>query len=48
MAAGRKGDVRVVTLNLWQRYGSWADRRSVVINGLRASNPMLQHFTRTE
>ena len=39
MAAGRKGDVRVVTLNLWQRYGSWADRRSVLINGLRALEP---------
>lgn len=40
----RRGDVRVVTLNLWQRYGAWPDRRSVLINGLRALQPDVAAF----
>jgi len=27
-----RGALRVLTLNLWQRYGAWADRRAVLIN----------------
>lgn len=38
------GDVRVLTLNLWQRYGSWADRRSVLVEGIRALDPDLVAF----
>lgn len=38
------GDVRVVTLNLWGRRGVWADRRSVLIEGLRALRPDLVAF----
>src|SRR6266567_4232335 len=37
----RLGDVRVVTLNLWGRNGTWADRRSVLIDGFRALRPDL-------
>jgi endonuclease/exonuclease/phosphatase family metal-dependent hydrolase len=33
--------VRVATLNLWGRNGSWADRRSVLINGFRELRPDL-------
>ena len=38
------GNVRVLTLNLWQRYGAWADRRSVLIDGLRTLQPDLVVF----
>lgn len=40
----RRGALRVLTLNLWQRYGAWADRRSVLINGLRALQPDIAAF----
>lgn len=40
----RLGDVRVLTLNLWQRYGAWADRRSVLIEGIRVLDPDLLAF----
>jgi endonuclease/exonuclease/phosphatase family metal-dependent hydrolase len=40
----RLGDVRVVTLNLWGRRGAWADRRSVLIDGLRVLRPDLVAF----
>ena len=38
------GDVRVLTLNLNQRYGAWTDRRSVLIDGIRALQPDLVAF----
>lgn len=38
------GDVRVATLNLWQRYGAWAERRSVLAVGLRQLRPDLVAF----
>lgn len=37
----RLGDLRVLTLNLWQRHGAWAQRRSVLIDGFRALQPDL-------
>jgi endonuclease/exonuclease/phosphatase family metal-dependent hydrolase len=40
----RLGELRVITLNLWQRYGAWADRRSVLIDGFRALRPDLAAF----
>jgi endonuclease/exonuclease/phosphatase family metal-dependent hydrolase len=40
----RQGALRVLTLNLWQRYGEWPDRRSILINGLRAIQPDLAAF----
>jgi endonuclease/exonuclease/phosphatase family metal-dependent hydrolase len=36
--------VRVLTLNLWQRYEPWAERRSVLIDGIRAKQPDLVAF----
>lgn len=36
--------IRVLTLNLWQRYGAWADRRSMLIDGIRALQPDLVAF----
>jgi endonuclease/exonuclease/phosphatase family metal-dependent hydrolase len=36
--------LRVLTMNLWQRYGAWADRRSVLIEGIRALQPDLVAF----
>lgn len=36
--------VRVLTLNLWQRYGAWTERRSVLIDGIRAKQPDLVAF----
>ena len=36
--------MRVLTLNLWQRFGAWSDRRAVLIDGLRALNPDLVAF----
>jgi hypothetical protein len=36
--------LRVLTLNLWQRYGAWADRRSVIIEGIHAQQPDLMAF----
>jgi endonuclease/exonuclease/phosphatase family metal-dependent hydrolase len=38
------GNIRVLTLNLWQRYGAWGDRRSVLIDGLRTLQPDLVAF----
>jgi endonuclease/exonuclease/phosphatase family metal-dependent hydrolase len=38
------GDVRVVTLNLCGRRGAWADRRSVLVDGLRTLQPDLVAF----
>jgi endonuclease/exonuclease/phosphatase family metal-dependent hydrolase len=40
----RQGGLRVLTLNLWQRNGAWADRRSVLINGLRVLQPDVAAF----
>jgi len=34
----------VLTLNLWQRYGVWTERRSLLIKGLRALQPDLVAF----
>lgn len=36
--------VRVLELNLWQRYGAWAERRSVLIDGIRTLQPDLVAF----
>ena len=36
--------IRILTLNLWQRYGEWAERRSVLIDGIRAKQPDLVAF----
>src|SRR5579883_473810 len=36
--------LRVLTMNLWQRYGAWADRQAVLIDGLRALHPDLVAF----
>jgi endonuclease/exonuclease/phosphatase family metal-dependent hydrolase len=38
------GEVRVLTLNLWQRYGNWAERRRVLTDGFRALQPDLVAF----
>jgi endonuclease/exonuclease/phosphatase family metal-dependent hydrolase len=38
------GNMRVLTLNLWQRYGAWVARRSVLIDGLRTLQPDLVAF----
>ncbi len=38
------GELRVLTLNLWQRYGTWADRRSLIIDRIRALRPDLVAF----
>ncbi len=35
---------RIVTLNLWQRYGDWAARRRVLRDGLRALEPDVVGF----
>lgn len=40
----KQGALRVLTLNLWQRYGAWADRGSVLINGLHALQPDIAAF----
>lgn len=40
----RRGAIRVLTLNLWQRYGVWAERRAVLIEGLRALQPDVVGF----
>jgi endonuclease/exonuclease/phosphatase family metal-dependent hydrolase len=39
-----RGALRVLTLNLWQRYGDWPERRSVLINGLHALQPDIAAF----
>jgi hypothetical protein len=36
--------LRVLTLNLWQRYRDWAARRSVLNDGIRTINPDLVAF----
>jgi endonuclease/exonuclease/phosphatase family metal-dependent hydrolase len=38
------GHVRVLTLNLWQRYGEWTGRRRVLAEGFRALQPDLVAF----
>ena len=38
------GRLRVLTMNLWQRYGAWTERRAVLIDGLRALTPDLVAF----
>lgn len=40
-AITRSGEVRVLTLNVWGRNGSWQDRRTVLSEGLRALQPDL-------
>lgn len=39
-----RGALRVLTLNLWQRYGAWSDRRSLLIEGLRTLQPDVAAF----
>jgi endonuclease/exonuclease/phosphatase family metal-dependent hydrolase len=36
--------LRVLTLNLWQQYGTWSERRAVLIEGIRAQQPDLLAF----
>lgn len=36
--------IRVLTLNLWQRYGDWTARRNVLIDGLRTLKPDIVGF----
>jgi hypothetical protein len=36
--------MRVLTLSLWQRFGAWTDRRSVLIDELCAMQPDLMAF----
>lgn len=36
--------VRVLTLNLWQQYGAWADRRAILIDGIDRLQPDLVSF----
>lgn len=38
------GRLRVLTMNLWQRYGAWADRQAVLVDGLHALHPDLVAF----
>jgi endonuclease/exonuclease/phosphatase family metal-dependent hydrolase len=40
----RPSRLRVLTLNLWQRFGAWSDRRTVLIDRVRALNPDLVAF----
>ena len=40
----RCGALRVVTLNLWQQYGAWAQRRRLLITGLRTLQPDVVAF----
>ena len=37
----RLGELRVVTMNLWMQNGAWAERRTVLIDGLRTLRPDL-------
>lgn len=36
--------LRVLTSNLWQRYGAWADRRRVLVDHIRAAQADLIGF----
>jgi len=36
--------VRVTTVNLWQRYGPWEQRHSLLIKGFRALQPDVAAF----
>lgn len=36
--------MRILTMNLWQQYGAWADRRSVLIDGIHRIQPDLVGF----
>lgn len=40
----RGGALRVATLNLWQQYGAWAERRRLLTAGLRALQPDVAAF----
>jgi hypothetical protein len=44
VSQGMLNRIRILTLNLWQRYGEWAERRSVLIEGIRAKQPDLVAF----
>jgi endonuclease/exonuclease/phosphatase family metal-dependent hydrolase len=44
ITGSRSGQLRVLTLNVWQRFGAWAERRSVLIDGLRVLKPDLVAF----
>ncbi len=37
--------LRLITLNLWQRYGAWVERRTVLIDGIQALQPDLVAFS---
>lgn len=39
-----KGNMRVLTLNLWQQYGVWQERRSLLIDGLTTVQPDIVAF----
>jgi endonuclease/exonuclease/phosphatase family metal-dependent hydrolase len=39
-----QGNVRVLTLNLWQQYGSWPERRALLLDGLRVLQPDIAAF----
>lgn len=39
-----RGALRVLTLNLWQQYGAWTDRRAMLIDGINALQPDLVAF----
>jgi endonuclease/exonuclease/phosphatase family metal-dependent hydrolase len=40
----KRGDIRVVALNIWGRRGAWEERRRVLMDGLRALQPDLVAF----
>ena len=47
----RRGEVCILTRNLWRRNGAWADRRSVLVEGFHALQPdlvMLQETIKTD
>src|SRR5690242_10306586 len=44
MSVQQLRNLRIVTLNLWGQRGAWAERRSVIIEGLRALRPDLVAF----
>src|SRR4051812_25838308 len=47
MSVQQLRNVRVVTLNLWGQNGAWAERRSVLIDGMRTLRPDLVAFQET-
>jgi endonuclease/exonuclease/phosphatase family metal-dependent hydrolase len=40
----RRGAIRVLTLNLWQRQGVWSERRAALIKGLQTLQPDVVGF----